>query len=301
MQPFMPPVEPVSLSVIICTRDRASQLKCCLQQFKEAERFCNCLELTVVDNNSSDETKSVTHEFAASVQFQVRYIFEGRQGLSHARNRGIAETSSSIIAFTDDDCLVNPQWASTIVREFSTDRSLAVLGGRVEPGNPNGQSGGTRTFSDRKQITSFQELFGRMIGCNMAFSRQVFEIIGRFDPLLGKGTSMGSAEDLDLMYRALKVNLPIVYVPEAVVFHAHGRTSMDSIQHATDDYARGRGAFYWKHALRGDLNIARPAVREIMNLTRAALRNGNRHGASPFPPRVLRNLAIGAFYRLRRL
>lgn len=294
----MPTVEPFSLSVIICTRDRAPQLERCLQEFKEAQTFRKSWELIVVDNNSSDDTKAVVRKFAASTPFHVRYLFEGRQGLSHARNRGIAEASNSIIAFTDDDCLVDRQWAGTIVREFSTDPSLAVLGGRVEPGDPNGQSVGTRTFSDRKQISSFQELFGRMIGCNMAFSRKVFEVIGGFDPLLGKGTSLGSAEDLDLLYRALKEQLTIVYVPEAVVFHAHGRASTSSIQQVNDEYAKGRGGFYWKHVVRGDLRIAQRAVREIAYLSRASLVSGNRHGARPSPPRVLRNLAMGAFYRL---
>lgn len=293
----MPPVEPFSLSVIICTRDRAPQLECCLQQFKEAQTFRKSWELIVVDNNSSDDTKAVIRKFAASAPFHARYLFEGRQGLSHARNRGIAETSSSIIAFTDDDCLVDRQWASTIVREFSTDRSLAVLGGRVEPGDPNGQTG-TRTFSDRKQITSFQELFSRMIGCNMAFSRKVFEVIGGFDPLLGKGTSVGASEDCDLLYRALKGQLTIVYVPEAVVVHAHGRTSTSSIQQVNDEYAKGRGGFYWKYVVRGDLRIAKHAVREIAHLIRASLVSGNRHGARSSPLRVLRNLAMGAFYRL---
>ena len=294
----MPPIEPFSLSVVICTRDRASQLERCLQQFKGTETFRKSWELIVVDNNSSDDTKAVIQKFAASAPFQVKYLFEGRQGLSHARNRGIAETSGSIIAFTDDDCLVERQWASTIVREFSIDRSLAVLGGRVLPDDPNGQAVGTRTYSDRKLITSFQELFGHMIGCNMAFSKKVFEAIGEFDPLLGKGTSSGSAEDLDLLYRAFKGQLSIVYVPEAVVFHAHGRASVSAIQQVHDEYAKGRGGFYWKHVVRGDLRIAKRAVREIVNLSRATLVSGSRHGACPSPPRILRNLAMGAFYRL---
>jgi len=294
----MPPIEPMTLSVIICTLNRAPQLEHCLQRFREAPTFCKTWELIVVDNNSSDDTRAVTQKFASSAPFHVRYVFESRQGLSYARNRGIAETSGSIIAFTDDDCLVERQWASTIVREFSTDRSLAVLGGRVDPEPPNGQGGGTRTYSDRKQITSFPEIFRHMIGCNMAFSRNVFEVIGGFDPLLGKGTSLGSAEDLDILYRALKGQLPIVYVPEAVVFHAHGRVSMSAIQQVNDEYAKGRGGFYWKHVVRGDLNIAKRAVREIVNLCQAILVNGNQHGARPSPLRILRNLAIGAFYRL---
>jgi GT2 family glycosyltransferase len=288
--------EPFSLSVIICTRDRAFLLDRCLQRFNETPS--DGLELIVVDNNSSDDTKTIVQKFSASASFDVRYLFEHRTGLSHARNRGIAEASGSIIAFTDDDCLVEHQWVSRILNEFSADRSLAVLGGRVEPGNANGQTGGTRTFSDRIIITSFSDLFRYMIGCNMAFSRKVFDVIGGFDPLLGKGTPLGSAEDLDLLYRALKTQQTIVYVPEAVVFHAHGRISTSSIQQVNDEYAKGRGGFYWKHMMRGDLHIAKGALREIVTLCRASVSTRNRHEARPAPPRVLRNLAIGAFYRL---
>jgi glycosyltransferase involved in cell wall biosynthesis len=293
----MPSVEPLSFSVIICTRDRAPQLDRCLQRFNEAQAFHNSWELIVVDNNSSDSTKTVIETFAASVPFRVKYVFEGRNGLSHARNRGIAETSSSIIAFTDDDCLIDQQWASTIVHEFSANPSLAVLGGRVEMGDPNGQSTGTRSFADRRAISSFDELFRRMIGCNMAFSRKVFQVIGGFDPLLGKGTRLGSAEDLDLLYRALKAPLTIVYVPEAIVFHAHGRASMSSIQQVNDEYARGRGGFYWKHVVQGDRNIATRAGREIIDLTRASLARPDRRAIRASPPRVLSNLVMGAFYR----
>ena len=296
----MPHFEPLTLSVVICTRNRAPLLDRCLKQFNEALPFPKGWELIVVDNNSSDDTKAVILKYADSAPLHVRYLFEARQGLSHARNRGIAEAANPIIAFTDDDCLIDRLWASTIVREFSNDRLLAVLGGRVEPDDPSGQTLGTRRYSDRTQISSFEELSGRMIGCNMAFSRKTFEAIGLFDPLFGKGTSSGSAEDLDLLYRAFKARLTIVYVPEAVVVHAHGRTSMSVIQQVSDDYAKGRGGFYWKHVLGGDLNIAKYAMREFVHLARETLVNGKQQTGYPSPRRVLRNLAKGAIYRLVR-
>lgn len=286
------------LSVIVCTCNRASQLARCLHQFSEGQIPPEEWELIVVDNNSSDYSREVVQKFAGSAPFQVRYLFEGRQGLSHARNRGLAEASCSIIAFTDDDCLVDRYWASTILREFSNDPSLSVLGGRVERGEPEGQFVGTRTSLDRIQVSSFEELFGHMIGCNMAFSKKVFEAVGSFDPRLGKGTSLGSAEDLDLLYRVFKRRLKIVYSPEALVFHSHGRNALDAVQQVNDEYAKGRGGFYWKYIVRGDLGIAKRAGREILDLSRASLCRGHEHGIRPSASRVLRNLAMGALYRL---
>lgn len=286
------------LSVIVCTWNRASQLAPCLRKFTELQSPQKDWELLVVDNNSSDNTQEVVRKFAAHAPFQVKYVFESRQGLSHARNRGIAEACHSIVAFTDDDCLVDRLWANTILHEFSDDESLAVLGGRVERGGPDGLPIGTRTFSDRIQVLSFEQLFSRMIGCNMAFSKRVFDTVGSFDPLLGKGTSLGSAEDLDLLYRALKKGLKIVYSPDVVVIHAHGRSTLDAIQQVTDEYTKGRGGFYWKHIIRGDLRIAKRAGQEIFDLSRASVTSRRVHGARPSAPRVLRNLAKGVLYRL---
>jgi GT2 family glycosyltransferase len=286
------------LSLIVCTYNRASQLARCLRKFAALQCPQKDWELLVVDNNSSDHTQEVVLKFAAHAPFQVKYVFEGNQGLSHAWNRGIAEACHSIVAFTDDDCLVDRQWASTILREFSGDASLDVLGGRVERGGPDGLPIGTRTFSDRIQVLSFEQLFSRMIGCNMAFSKRVFDTVGEFDPFLGRGTSLGSAGDLDLFYRALKKGLKIVYAPDVVVCHAHGRSTLDAIQQVTDKYAMGRGGFYWKHIIRGDLKIAKRAGREIFYLIRASLTSRREHGWRPSAPRVLRNLARGALYRL---
>lgn len=294
----MPRSDALGLSVIVCSRNRATQLERCLSRFGDADISSEMFELIVVDNNSSDSTPAVVRAFGSTAPFPVRYLLEERQGLSYARNCGIAAASYSIMAFTDDDCLIDRLWVSTILHEFSTVPSLGALGGRVLPEASESQPVGTRVFSDRLHISHFDELFSRMIGCNMAFSRNVFEIVGLFDPLFGKGTSLGSAEDLDLLYRMLKKRLPIVYSPLPVVFHAHGRETQDSVQQVNDDYARGRGGFYWKHVMAGDLRMAKRALREILDVSRLCLIKERRPGAASPPLRVLRNLATGAFYRL---
>ena len=79
--------------------------------------------MIVVDNNSSDDTKDVVAGFENSSFCEIKYVFEGKQGLSRARNRGLAEAKYPLVAFTDDDCYVAKDWIVSILREFSVDRS----------------------------------------------------------------------------------------------------------------------------------------------------------------------------------
>ena len=78
-------------------------------------------EVVVVDNNSTDDTKPVVDSFIAQGYSNLRYVFEGRQGLSHARNTAVLRSARSpILAFTDDDVQVAPNWVSTIKRTFES-------------------------------------------------------------------------------------------------------------------------------------------------------------------------------------
>jgi len=105
------------ISVIVCTYNRASYLQKTLTSFFEQ----TCLgavdhELLVIDNNSSDDTPQVVEEFKARPG--ARYIFERRQGLCCARNRGVAESRGEIVAFLDDDVIVDKNWLASLRKCF---------------------------------------------------------------------------------------------------------------------------------------------------------------------------------------
>lgn len=284
------------MTAIVCTYNRAPQLSRCLQSFHHIQARPETWQLLVVDNNSSDETRETVFRFAASAPFRVNYAFEPRQGLSHARNRGIAEATTPYIAFTDDDCQVDAGWIDAIQREFVQDPTLMVLGGRVVPAPEHPEPLGTRIFPDPLQITSFDQLFARMIGCNMAYSKIVFTRIGLFDTRFGKGAPLQSAEDVDLMYRALKNQLSILYAPNVAVRHMHNRVTAVDIQQVRDGYIKGRGGFYLKHLLSGDLVIARQAAKELWDLSQAAITRSPRRAAA----RALAYLTLGGVLGLVR-
>ena len=123
------------LSVVIPTFNRAALLERALGRLvASCESSSRPCELIVVDNNSTDDTAAVARRFGD----RVRYVFEPRQGLSSARNAGIAAASidrpeERAIAFTDDDVEVAPDWIAALTREFEENPSVLCVGGRVLP------------------------------------------------------------------------------------------------------------------------------------------------------------------------
>jgi glycosyltransferase involved in cell wall biosynthesis len=288
------------ISAIICTHNRAERLSQGLRKFSKSQyqSETGTPELIIVDNNSQDDTRHIVEQFAATSNFTVRYVFEGQQGLAHARNRGIQEAKHPIIAFTDDDCLIDPNWLRSIQSEFGNDPRLSIIGGRVESADLEDQPVGLRTFRDRAQIRSAEQLLSRMIGCNFACSRGVFDEIGFFDPALGKGTRIESAEDTDFFYRAFTRDLKIAYSPEILVHHAHGRKTLRSCQRVRDEYAKGRGAFYCKYILGSDRQIMKLAYCEVHGLLQDFATSLPASGPQRNAIRLLCHLALGAAYQL---
>jgi GT2 family glycosyltransferase len=86
----------------------------------------------------------------------------------------------------------------------------------------------------------------------MAIRASVFTAVGVFDTRLGAGASVRSAEDVDFFYRCLKHGLTLRYSPRPHVQHAHKRRTATALSELASGYVEGRGAFYFKHALRGD-------------------------------------------------
>jgi GT2 family glycosyltransferase len=186
-------------------------------------------ELVVVDNNSSDDTRAVSEEFARTSKLQVRYIFEGKQGKSHALNTGIRAARGEIIAFTDDDVIVDKQWLTNLRRAFDEFACIGV-GGRVfalwqspKPSwvvleGPFRAAGPVVHFDRGNEPREMKEV--PPAGANMAFRREAFERHGLFRTDLGPmGTTRLNAEDTEFGWRLTRAGEKIMYVPSAVIHH----------------------------------------------------------------------------------
>ena len=118
-----------SVSLIIATRDRCSQLARCLDAVRSMS-FERRWELIVVDNGSMDRTASVIREFIDSAPFPAHYLFEPKPGLGNAHNAGVAIARGTVLAFTDDDCYPAPDFLSRVWAAFD-DPQLGYIVGRI--------------------------------------------------------------------------------------------------------------------------------------------------------------------------
>lgn len=289
----------MNLSVIICTYNGSRRIKATLDSLGAMSLPSDVrLELIVVDNNSSDDTREVVEHFATTSGFPVRYLFERNQGLAHARNAGVRSAKHAILAFTDDDCIVDYYWLAAIVKEFTSDPDLSGLGGRVELYNKNDMPVTTRTYKEKILFSSPRQLFNLIPGCNMSFARTVFEATGEFDPNFGAGTKLSSAEDSDFFYRALKKGFKIIYSPDVLVYHNHGRCTEAQVQALNRGYVIGRGAFYCKHILKRDGVVLKLACREIYGRTKKLVKNLLAGESTEKEVQFFRSILIGIVYKL---
>ena len=255
-------------SIIVATHNRAENLRTLLQSLESQDPPGSEWEVIIVDNDSSDHTKEISQTFQTKTG-NFHYLVEKRRGKSHALNAGIRIAQGDLVVFTDDDCIPEVGWLRSVISEFASDPSLSVLGGRVELYCKHDRPVTLRTYRDRILFSSTDQLFSLVAGCNMAIRKTVFDVVGGFDPVLGPGTKMAAAEDAELLYRIFDRGFKIAYSPDVLVYHNHGRRTDAQVQALNHCYVVGRGAFYCKHILRGDLQVLKMAYWEISPMVRS--------------------------------
>jgi len=233
----------VTISLIICTRNRAGPLQRCLDAIT-ATVFAGTWELIVVDNGSSDATSAVVADFAEGQAFPVRCVSQPLKGLSNARNAGVAAAAGDLIFFTDDDCYVEAGTLTAVAAAFA-DARIGYASGRVRLFDPGdypvtiNESTEPLRFAARRFLPA-----GMVKGANLAFRKSVLEAIGPFDPLFGSGALFPS-EDADAAMRAALAGWEGIYDPGIVVWHHHGRKEADAAA-LYRSYDVGRGAYHAK-------------------------------------------------------
>jgi glycosyltransferase involved in cell wall biosynthesis len=216
------------VSVVMTTFNRGKLLTGAIRSvLGQPQPSAGTLELIVVDNNSTDDTRQVVEGIAAADP-RVHYIFEPRQGSSYGRNAGIRAARASIVAFTDDDVRVEPDWTRSIIRAFREHKGAGGVGGRVLPRWPcPPPSWLTREhwpplalvdYGDTPFVVSPEHPVC-LVTANAAFRRDVFAAVGGFAPRfqLGAHGILGSVEDHELQLRLIGAGLSMVYDPRIVV------------------------------------------------------------------------------------
>jgi glucosyl-dolichyl phosphate glucuronosyltransferase len=207
------------VSVVISTFNRCEQLGKALDALL-AQATDVPFEVIVVDNNSTDDTRAVVAERLSRAPNMI-CVAEPRQGLPHARNAGILASSAPIIAFTDDDVEVGPEWVATIKQAFDEHPDVDMIGGRVRPVWP----GTVPTWVTRRQLGPFalgergdqpirvsrENAAPCLVGANFAFRREVFDRVGLFDPAYTK------SQDREIQLRLWRAGGVGLYVPTLAI------------------------------------------------------------------------------------
>ena len=204
-----------SVTVVVCTRFRPDALRSCLEAIGRLDPPAD--DVLVIDNSEGDaETESVARESG------VRYLVEPRSGLSRARNRGLAESTTEIVAFMDDDGMPCADWLAHLLAPFDDPAVASVSGDIIPPDVPQNTDSRapTRYLSSKDpqwfEIATFGGL-GR--GSNVALRKSVCSVWKGFDVRLGRGAPLRIAEESHAYAVLLTLGFRAAYVPTALVIH----------------------------------------------------------------------------------
>jgi GT2 family glycosyltransferase len=213
----------LSTSVVVCTaaHERAALLRDCLESLLAGGRRPDEI-LLVVDRNPS-----LAAVLAGSLPPSIRLLQTERQGLSEARNAGIREASSDVVAFVDDDVTVDPEWLSSLMGPFEHDDDILGVGGPAVP-----RWGAERRWLRDELLwvvgctyRGHREDPGPIrnpLGCNMAFRRRELIALGGFATEFGKrGNALETCDETELSLRLERTHGPgrVRYAPAARVRH----------------------------------------------------------------------------------
>ena len=229
-----------SVTVIIPAKDRAEELRGCLESVFAQEYPSGMIEVIVVDDGSRDQTSSVAGSFPCKV-----FSLEKSRGQSFCRNLAAGEGKGEIFAFLDSDCIAAKTWLKDLVPLFQWPR-VGVVGGRVD-----GYFKGSRL--DRYE-NAFSSLFmgKHMIyganddsrayvpTCNLLARGTVYREIG------GIRESMRVGEDVDFCWRMRAQGHALLYVPYGPVQHKH-RNRLRAMLKRRLEYGTSEGVLYRLH------------------------------------------------------
>jgi len=229
------------VSVVVCAYNAERTMDRCLASL--AVLNYPDYEVIVVNDGSQDRTGEITESYDF-----CRLINQPNKGLSAARNAGAEASTGDIVAYTDSDCVADPDWLTYLVAKMEMS-DLAACGGpnfpppeddlvpaavAVAPGGPT-------------HVLISDEIAEHIAGCNMAFRRDVLLQLGGFDPIY-----RAAGDDVDICWRLQDAGYTIGFSPAAVVWHFR-RNTVAAYCAQQRGYGKAEALVYSKHPFRFNL------------------------------------------------
>lgn len=211
-------------SIVICTYNRIDYLPKCLDYLSQQTADKSLFEVIIVNNNSSDTTEEFVLDFLSKhPTLPFSYHFEGKQGLSNARNKGIQVAKGSVIAFIDDDGFARKDYVSNLISiiENPQYKEFIAFGGKVIPVYNPGKEPKWLSFPIQglvskvdlgDDIKPFTKKYP--VGCNMVFRKEFFEQHGGFNSNLHV-----RSDDKFIFIKLKNAGLKVLYIPNLYVEH----------------------------------------------------------------------------------
>jgi GT2 family glycosyltransferase len=258
------PPTPQSLlpvSAVICTYERPESLRRTLRSVVRLDY--PALEIVVVDNNPRlGYARAVADDLDDP---RISVVLAPIAGTSRARNVGLLAAKSPIIAYIDDDVVVDASWLDGIVAGFARAPDVACVTGLVPTGALRTPVHAYfdervtwaahlhpdlfRAAERRDDLPMFPFCVGRFgTGANFAFRRADLLALGGFDEALGGGTPTGGGEDIDMFLRILLSDRALAFEPSSIVWHRH-RDDIEGLGAQAYTYGSGLGATMVIHAM----------------------------------------------------
>jgi len=223
------------LSITICTYNRLEYLKKCLTSILDQTQGSQIIEINIIDNNSTDNTKNYIAERQKEFP-EINYYIEKKQGISHARNLSFKVCKGDFLAFVDDDAIINKNWLESLLNELKNQNQNIVYGGPIYP---KFETEPEKWIDKNYFVRKFKETDGFLgtikskegfSGGNMCISKNLFLKSDEFNTEIGMtGGNLGLGEEPDFFYKLVKNNkeVKLYNISEMSITHSEASYKLE--------------------------------------------------------------------------
>ena len=236
------------VSVIVCSYNGGKTLGDCLRALDQV-RYPD-FEVVLVDDGSRDNTQEVVREWRAARDAAGAKlpgfvnVVQKNMGLSYARNVGAHASSGEVIAYTDSDCMPDPDWLYYMVAVLTSGDYAGVGGPNVSPPAVNWiQAAVAASPGGPSHVLLTDFVAEHVPGCNMAFWRWAFDSVGGFDPEYRK-----AGDDVDFCWRLQTRGGVVAFSPSAIVWH-YRRFTLKAFRAQQEGYGEAEALLRFKHLI----------------------------------------------------